>query len=59
VFASASKQRLNKFNPQNVANMALAFATLKYRDEKLLAARSSGTAAEQFRSAGHCQAMKQ
>ena len=36
--AIAAERRLNKFNPQDVANTAWAFATVSYRDEKLFAA---------------------
>ena len=36
--ARAAERRLRDFNPQNVANTAWAFATVKYRDEKLFAA---------------------
>ena len=36
--ARAAERRLTHFNPQDVANTAWAFATVKYRDEKLFAA---------------------
>ena len=36
--ATAAERRLSDFNPQEVANTAWAFATVNYRDEKLLAA---------------------
>ena len=36
--AIAAERRLSEFNPQSVANMAWAFATVKRRDEKLFAA---------------------
>ena len=34
VLAKAAERRLNKFNPQNVANTAWAFATVNYRNEQ-------------------------
>ena len=36
--ARAAERRLSEFNPQDVANIAWAFATVNYRDEKLFAA---------------------
>ena len=36
--ARAAERRLRKSNPQGVSNTAWAFATVNYRDEKLLAA---------------------
>ena len=36
-----AEQRLGKFNAQNVANMAWAFATVKLLDEKMFAALAS------------------
>ena len=36
--ARAAERRISDFNPQNAANTAWAFATVKYRDDKLFAA---------------------
>ena len=38
VLARAAERRLSEFNPQEVANMAWAFATVNRRDEELFAA---------------------
>ena len=44
VLAIAAEWRLSKLDPQDVANMAWAFATVNYRDEKLFAGLATAAA---------------